>query len=97
MALPTTSKNRSTVPSMNHDSPTQIPVSLEEQRLELGVLGRFFGGKDNAPLNIAGALAILLIGLLLAVTFFPVAGLTPAAVCSLLSLDLGYIFGKSHR
>ena len=80
-----------------NDSPSSQPVTPTVKRLQLGVFGRLFGDKDHAPFYVAGTLAFLLFGLLVAVAYFPVAALSPTTVCPLLTLTIGYMFGKSPR
>jgi hypothetical protein len=55
-------------------SPTQYPVTettLRQRSQELGLLGKVFGSRDHAPVNIAGAIIILGIMGLVACPFLP--------------------------
>lgn len=68
--------------------------------LEAGWLGQYFGTGKNAPLNIAGLLVLLLVGSGIAVLFLP--STIPAdkywnIIVPLLTLVLGYIFGKGSK
>ena len=72
----------------------------KEMDLEAGWLGRFFGSGETAPLNIAGLLILLLGGSGVAVLFLQSA--IPAGeywkiIVPLLSLVMGYVFGKSSK
>lgn len=72
----------------------------KEMDLESGWLGKYFGGRFNAPMNIAGFLVTLLVGSGIAVLFFQSA--IPAAeywrsIIPLLTLVMGYVFGKSSK
>jgi hypothetical protein len=72
----------------------------KEMDLEAGWLGRFFGSGTTAPLNIAGLLVLLLGGSGVAVLFFQSA--IPAGeywkiIVPLLTLVMGYVFGKSSK
>ena len=66
-------------------------------RIKLGMIGKLFGDKEHAPINIAGATVLGLLLLLPVVAYFPVLGLSPALVSSMLTLALGYLFGRSQR
>lgn len=72
----------------------------KEMDLEAGWLGMCFGGSANAPLNIAGLLVVLLVGSGIAVLF--VQSAIPAQdyweiTVPLLTLVMGYVFGKSSK
>jgi len=72
----------------------------KEMDLEAGWLGKCFGGSANAPLNIAGVLVLLLVGSGILVLF--VESTMPAqdywkVIVPLLTLVMGYVFGKSTR
>jgi hypothetical protein len=52
----------------------QVPVTetvLRQRSQELGLLGKVFGGRDHAPINIAGSIIILGILALIAMPFLP--------------------------
>ncbi len=72
-------------------------ISPAIQRLQIGLIGRLFGDKDHVALNVTGLLTFALFALLVAIAYFPVAGMTPAAVCPLLTLAIGYLFGDRRR
>jgi hypothetical protein len=51
-----------------------VPVTetiLRQKSQELGLLGKIFGGRDHAPINIAGSIIILGIMALIAMPFLP--------------------------
>ena len=77
-------------------------AAAETQKQELGFLGRVFGGK-NGPANIASI--VVVVGLL-AFLFELIAGNDTqslsrrdaiAAALALISLSLGYLFGRGSR
>jgi len=89
------------------DSPLQYnkqPVSpdtflkAKEMDHESGSLGKFFGSARSAPLNIAGLLALILVGAAIGFTIFPPKDVPPMdfwkVVMPVLTLILGYAFGK---
>lgn len=52
----------------------QVPVTetvLRQKSQELGLLGKLFGGRDHAPINIAGSIIIMGILALIAMPFLP--------------------------
>jgi hypothetical protein len=52
----------------------QYPVTesaLRQRSQELGMLGKIFGGRDHAPINIAGTIIILGVLALIAMPFLP--------------------------
>jgi hypothetical protein len=52
----------------------QVPVTdttLRQRSQELGLLGKLFGGRDHAPINIAGFIIILGLIALTCLPFFP--------------------------
>lgn len=72
----------------------------KEMDLEAGWLGQCFGSSANAPLNIAGLFVVLLVGSGISVLFLNSA--IPAAdywtvIAPLLTLVMGYIFGKGSK
>jgi hypothetical protein len=75
-------------------------LKAKKMDLDAGWLGHCFGGGDNAPLNIAGLMVILLAGSGVAVLFFQSS--IPAMdywkiIVPLLTLVMGYVFGKGTR
>lgn len=72
-------------------------VTSPIKRLQVGFIGRLFGDNNHVALNVTGTLTLALFALLVAIAYFPVAGLTPAAVCPLLTLTIGYLFGDRRR
>ena len=72
----------------------------KEMDLEAGWLGKCFGGRSNAPLNIAGLLVVLLVGSGISVLFFQSAIPAPEywkIIVPLLTLVMGYVFGKGSK
>lgn len=72
----------------------------KEMSLQAGWLGRIFGAKHNAPLNIAGLAVLLLVGSGVLVLFCQSA--IPASeywkiIVPLVTLVMGYIFGKGSK
>ncbi|MAZ65551.1 MAG: hypothetical protein CMF25_00380 [Kangiellaceae bacterium] len=67
--------------------------------LESGLLGKLFGNKANAPSNIAGLIVVLLVLSGLVITFVE-AKIDPkeywAIISSIITLILGYLFGKGQ-
>lgn len=82
--------------------PTHNKYTIESKKLDLdaGMLGKCFGSKLNAPSNIAGSfLAILTvsgIAVLFANSAIP-AGEYWKIITPLMTMSLGYIFGKSSK
>lgn len=81
--------------AINYDSKTE--VSLEEKRMDLGVVGRFIGSGDQARFAITLIVIIFLLLIACAVTFLE----TPVnaeefwdLVVPIVTLGLGYIFGQ---
>jgi len=74
--------------------------AIEHTRMgyEHGILGRIFGSATNAPTSIAGIIVLLFTLTSIAVLFLPAN--VPASnylktVLSIISLMVGYLFGKS--
>ena len=73
---------------------------LEEKRMDLdaGCLGKFFGSSENAPTNIAGLVALLLILTGIASILWPSGVITPQeiwkVIIPIITMILGYLFGK---
>jgi len=83
-----------------NSKPDQESFGLQSKKMDLeaGWLGKCFGGSANAPLNIAGVLVLLLVGSGISVLF--VKSAIPAqdywkVIVPLLTLVMGYVFGKS--
>jgi len=73
-------------------------IESKKMDLEAGLFGKLFGSKHRAPLNIAGIFVMSLVASGIAALFFNTS--LPAAdywkiIAPLLSLALGFIFGKS--
>ena len=52
----------------------QLPVTestLRQRSQELGLLGKIFGGREHAPINIAGTIIVLGVLALIAMPFLP--------------------------
>jgi hypothetical protein len=82
--------------------PDQDTFVLRSKKMDLdaGWLGRCFGASNNAPLNIAGLMMVLLVGSGVAVLFLPSS--IPASdywkiIVPLLTLVMGYVFGKGSH
>lgn len=60
-------------PRASKSNQPTVSVDAEERRRsqELGMLGKLFGGRDQAPINIAGAIIVLGIFGVLALPFVP--------------------------
>jgi hypothetical protein len=77
--------------------PGELDLKARELELTAGWLGRIFGAAKNAPLNIAGLVAVLLVATGIALLFF--AGSMTASdfwkiSTPMITLILGYIFGR---
>ncbi len=77
-----------------------LVLRSKEMDLEAGWLGRCFGAASNAPMNIAGVVVLLLVLSGLLVLF--VRSAVPAGeywkiIAPLITLVLGYMFGKSTK
>ncbi|MDM8346259.1 hypothetical protein KHQ08_07045 [Pseudochrobactrum algeriensis] len=72
----------------------------EDKHKERGMLGKFFGGKEHAPTNIAGFLLLLsivaVIFLLWLSAAYPNARLSEAIVSffTVITTTIGFIFGR---
>lgn len=51
--------------------PATTDADLRRHSQELGMLGKIFGGRDQAPINIAGMIVVIGVVALLAMPFFP--------------------------
>lgn len=75
-------------------------LKSKEMDLEAGFLGRCFGSRANAPMNIAGSL-IFLLTISGIVVLFCSSSIPPAdywkIIVPIITLALGYVFGKGHR
>ncbi len=81
-------------------APDTFVLRAKEMDLEAGWLGRCFGGRSNAPMNIAGLLVVLLLGSGIAVLFFQNAmGAADywKTIVPLVTLVMGYVFGKGGK
>ena len=82
--------------------PTSIGLTekLEEKKLSLdaGMLGKFFGSSRNAPTNIAGLIAVLLVLTCVAAWTWPAENIATSEVWNtflpVITLILGFLFGK---
>lgn len=80
-------------------SPALAGKVIDAQAKERGMLGNIVGTKDHAPTNIAAVAVVLLIVLLAALLFMPVAdGVDRSgiltAVLSAVTFILGLLFGR---
>ena len=78
----------------------QFVLRSKEMDLEAGWLGRCFGTSNNAPMNIAGLVVVVLLAAGLATMFIQSA--LPAAeywkiAVPLITLVMGFIFGKGSK
>ena len=74
-----------------------IFLALMRMDLDAGQLGRFFGSKGNAPVNICGLVAVALIVPIMPLVYWP--GAMPPleylkAVSPILTGILGFLFGS---
>ena len=87
---------------MNEPTPPEMDKArarAERSRYYLGWLGRIWGGRRNAPVNIAGLAILVSFGLLAYIVIFnngvPEASENLVTGCiSIIVLGLGYLFGK---
>lgn len=82
--------------------PTHSKLILESKKLDLdsGLLGKCFGSKSNAPMNIAGLFVTLLLFAGIAVLFIGCsipAGEFWKIIAPLMTMVMGYLFGKSSK
>lgn len=82
--------------------PTDNEYFLKSKKLDLEAdfIGKFFGSKSNAPTNIAGIFVMSLVISGISVLFFSTtiqAGEYWKIIVPLLTLALGYIFGKGSK
>jgi hypothetical protein len=85
-----------------NDDPNAVALLLQTKKMDLesGWLGRFFGAPTHSPYNIAGLLIFLLLLSGILVSFFPFLFTIKASeywtiIVPLITLALGYLFGKS--
>lgn len=83
--------------------PSDPDLYLKSRKMELdsGTLGRLFGSRDNAPINIAGFSVFLILTALILFTFvnihsnFLTTTLEFWKICiPVITLILGFLFGK---
>jgi len=95
MSEPNNSDNIQTSSSAPNKSQL-TEVDLKRHSQELGMLGWFFGSKDNAPYYIAAVAIIISLGLLCyAMTAQPQNAAAMTLLGSIITGALGYIFGRS--
>ncbi len=68
---------------------SQLDIDSEKNLLDVGILGKLFGGKSNAPYNISGAVLIIV----LLTTIFS-DDLSWDKSLPVITLILGFLFGK---
>jgi hypothetical protein len=83
-------------------NPLSDALQGKKMELESGVLGKFFGAPENAPLNIAGLVALLMVIASVGFTIWPPKDFQAMefwkqTTVPILTLILGYIIGKSHK
>ncbi len=86
--------------NLRQGQPALTEIDLKHHSQELGMLGRFFGSRDNAPTNIASVAVLLFIFLLALASILPLADGVDRddlikTVCALLLSSLGYLFGSA--
>lgn len=66
-----------------------------------GLLGKFFGGVENAPTSISGTVVVLLIGVATAITFsetkIEACDFWKSVVLPTITALFGFLFGKSRK
>ncbi len=78
-----------------------LTEKLEGQKLTLdaGMLGKFFGSSQNAPTNVAGLIAVLLVFTCIAAWIWPHESMATSEVWTtfvpVVTLILGFLFGKT--
>jgi len=88
--------------SIYSQPPSHNKFVLESKKLDLdsGLLGKCFGSKSNAPMNIAGLFVTLLLFAGIAVLFIGCsipAGEFWKIIAPLMTMVMGYLFGKSSK
>lgn len=88
---------------MNQNQESQLTLAesgqytLKAKKVDLGLLGKFFGSRENAPMNIAGFILILLVAAGTIPLFWETkvpAGDVWKIILPIVTLTLGYLFGK---
>ncbi|MDG1416266.1 MAG: hypothetical protein P8P99_00535 [Maricaulis sp.] len=67
---------------------------IESDAAKRGVVGKWFGDKEHAPVNIAGFAFFFLLAALLAALFIMPGTATVSTISGIMGTTLGYIFGK---
>jgi hypothetical protein len=75
-------------------------AQTDKLRLERGVLGWFFGGKDNAPQYVAGFISVasfIAVCVLLFGNKYADVSEAVAVISGFLTLSLGFMFGRASK
>jgi hypothetical protein len=85
-------------------APAVTDPDLRQRSQEMGLLGRLFGSREHAPINIAGALIIMGTGGMIWIALVATSPSTPDILKALAALVLasltflgGYLGGKDKR
>ncbi|BBM02901.1 hypothetical protein [Microbulbifer sp. GL-2] len=85
--------------SPRKESNDSVSLEREEIKLNSGLLGFIFGDKLHAPSNISGMVLVFLLGVSIYGTIFDIHGVDALDIWHttgpIISLVLGYLFGKS--
>jgi hypothetical protein len=85
------------------NTPTKATLSMKQlEAKERGWIGVVFGTKDHAPTNIGSVALVMLVLLLGATMFFPLApgvtaGSMATALLSAITFTIGLMFGRSDK
>lgn len=75
-------------------------LKAKEMDLQVGWLGKIFGSAENAPNNICGIVALILVAVACVVCIWPTQIQPTEYLCTMLPVVmtiLGYLFGKSAK
>jgi hypothetical protein len=93
-------------PSVGQQQVAVTDTTLRQKSQELGLLGKLFGGRDHAPVNIAGSIIILGLMALICLPFLPESKtLTQADLAKIISALIlaaftflgGYLSGSTKQ
>jgi len=78
-----------------------VDIKIKKMHLDAGWFGKIFGNAENAPTNICGIVALLLIITGTIIIFFEskvdALDYWKTIIVPILSVMLGYLFGKGHK
>lgn len=90
-------------PKINFSSQSKIDktaLKAKEMDLQVGLLGKLFGSTENAPNNICGMVALILVAVACVVCIWPTQ-IQPTEYLStmlpVIMTILGYLFGKNAK